>query len=839
MTDLEPIPPAGDLPVPTSAPLTEPGKPEVSTNFPAALTGLASLLVGGLLLGKKGGLLAGLVGVGARVLLEKERAARPPHPAEPAPEPPTPAAERPAPTEVPEAREIPVIDRAESPPPEIIAPATAVAEPEEEVAPPPPTEAEPVIPEPTHVTLEESPAEAPTPAAESTSIADSDVPVQEISSPEVIDSQPEPPVVSDPVMAETVPSESGIKPEEPEAPTAIIRSVATESRHVFDDPLDEALEHSEGFRNLGETWRQRPASPIDIPPPSSLPPPTPSAPQEAVPVFPAMAEAELTLPPNFVQWPSSITTAEPTTANSADPVFENYLASMFKEAASELSPAVPVPAPPVKAPLAAPTSDDHSEAFPSLPNLTPEDIWRLAAETPDSLQEISSPATPAPAAPHAETPPPPPSSAESLVKMLGISGEGTTPPLSPPPKAAKLAIKVQEATAFEEPELQPMEAPPLSPFAAPYQPPPVVVPPLSFPPRTIQLVDPGTTTKKRRFRYDRLANILMILGLLYVGYVFRGPLLKQWNGASSAPAPAASPSPAETAPVPPASVVIKPPLEETPPPPPTPPSVPTPEPAPPTPEPTVVTPDAPKIEVRPAASLPELPAEPDTSPALPNAQASPEDAARREAEGAVKKFLASTNVGELLPLILNSEKLGQTVRKYYVSDAVPPTPFDNIVMDSGARVPETNTRAFLFRVRSPERPQGFPVCTEETPQGFKIEWEAFVQCRDRTLATFWKSADAPTARLFVVLKRSHYFEEDVPNLEDYDCFSISSPNPDEDPVYAFAKKNSSFTQKFRPRLTWEASYFIVATFSHVKSSNGSTHVEIEDIERFSWRNLGN
>ena len=205
----------------------------------------------------------------------------------------------------------------------------------------------------------------------------------------------------------------------------------------------------------------------------------------------------------------------------------------------------------------------------------------------------------------------------------------------------------------------------------------------------------------------------------------------------------------------------------------------------------------------------------------------------------MKKFLASTNVGELLPLILNSEKLGQTVRKYYVSDDVPPTPFDNIVVDSGARVPETNTRAFLFRVRSPERPQGFPVCTEETPQGFKIEWEAFVQCRDRTLATFWKSADSQPTRLFVVLKRSHYFEEDVPNLEDYDCFSISSPNPDEDPVYAFAKKNSAFTQKFRSRLSWEANFFIVATFSHVKSSNGSTHVEIDDIERFSWRNLGN
>ena len=98
MTDLEPIPPASDLPVLPAAPPAEAGAPEVSTNCPAALTGRAGLVVGGLLLGKKGGLLAGLVGVGARVLLDKERAARPPHPADPAPETPAPAAEIPAPT---------------------------------------------------------------------------------------------------------------------------------------------------------------------------------------------------------------------------------------------------------------------------------------------------------------------------------------------------------------------------------------------------------------------------------------------------------------------------------------------------------------------------------------------------------------------------------------------------------------------------------------------------------------------------------------------------------------------------------------------------------------------
>ena len=858
MTDLESSIPSTDTPAAEAASLpTKEAAKTITTHHPVH-TGLAGLLVGGLLLGKKGGLLAGLVGVGARMLLEKERGSGPPVSDPAAAEPTTTvvsetplAPEKLEPTETPlqemEALPLPAnpeLGTSDDEPPEETSTSSEIVvnTPEEE---PVVAEAAIVVPESPDDSI--IPAEVSPPNSEPES-PPTPVQLQETSPLEIGEPTPLAPVISNPVKDE----QSELEPEAQEIPGTSSPTLLPESKFGFNDPLDEALENSEGFRNLGETWRQPTSSPVEIPPPATLPASSPSGLQMESSAFLAMPEADLAPAPNFVQWPQSVTASEPSVAPSDDPVFENYLASMFKEAAEDLAPAsaplpiqVQAPEPkvaPNPAPVPASARVDDLEAFPSLPNLTPEDIWRLAAEAPDTLNATPSPATSATALPAVKELPPAVIASDSLVKMLGISPEGFShQPVPPAAKADKPALRVEDPTAREFPDLQPIEAPLLSPFAAPYQPPLGSVPPLSFPPRTIQLVDRGAQTKKRRFRYDRIANLLVVLALIYVGYVFRVPLMNRWSGAGSDVEPSLS-LPKATPPAPPVSVVIKPPLEEIPPPPtpaitlepPT-----DPPPASPTPEPPATPPDAPKIEVRPAANLPELPAEPDSSPAPPNAQASPEDAARREAEGAVKKFLASTKVGELLPLILNSEKLGPTVRKYYVSEAVPPTPFDNIVMDSGARVPETNTRAFLFRVRSPVRPQGFPVCTEETPQGFKIEWEAFVQCRDRTLATFWKTADAPPTRLFVVLKRSHYFEEDVPNLEDYDCFSISSPNPDEDPVYSFAKKNSAFTQKFRTRLSWEANYFIVATFAHVKASNGSTHVEIEEIERFSWRNLGN
>jgi hypothetical protein len=215
-----------------------------------------------------------------------------------------------------------------------------------------------------------------------------------------------------------------------------------------------------------------------------------------------------------------------------------------------------------------------------------------------------------------------------------------------------------------------------------------------------------------------------------------------------------------------------------------------------------------------------------------------DDQKQQQAESAIKAFLSATSVEALLPLVLNRDRITPALNKYYAEQPLAPTPFTEIVLDSSARISDSKVQAFLYRVRSGERPEGFPICAEQTAQGFKIEWDAFIQCRDRAAANFWKNPAAEPASLYVILKRSHYFGDDMTNLDDYDCFRVNSPNPDEEPVYAFARKDSNFSRKFHSQLTWDANYFAVAGFVHAKNAKGDVHHEIVDIERFNWRSGG-
>lgn len=627
---------------------------------------------------------------------------------------------------------------------------------------------------------------------------------------------------------------------------------------------------------------------------------------------------------------------------------------------SILEPLVPEPITPavikekeINSPVAE--KEQEREETPEIPQLSPEDIWKLAAaESSDLLlPDQGIPATPAiepfpfmatPAAQATTTSPasealpsfasfadlisqasgppishsapveqPSPPGMDPFEELFGTSPEQsakdffptveprekpqaidpTEAPISFPTKRAPLLSSEEEAEIDRFAETA--QTAKVTPFslnltpqtaAQPGEPEISLPQPVRFTPR------PPTEEPKPQFAKAMLLLIFALL--LAAGYAFRDPLLEMWNQkfapqktpipGSAAPVPAPAPAPAANV-TPPKPTTPKPttepaapkepestkPAEPSPEKPATPtppttepdtkpkpiepttptaepkpapvnePEVPVPTPTPAAEPPALITPPVTepipaKVEIRPASLLPDLPAAPDAAEAAStDVPAKPEEAAQQKGLAAVKNFLAATTVEGVSANILNSAKLAPKLSAYYGKKAIAPTEFDNIVLDSGARVPETNSRAFLFRVRSPDRTQGFPVCVEETPDGYKIEWEAFIQCRDRVAANFWKDPASPATSLFVIVKRSHYFDEDLVNLDDYECFRINSPNPDEEEFYAFSRKDSAFVKKNRMLLNWDANYFVVAQFTHVKNSKGVSHVEIVDIDRFNWR----
>lgn len=657
-------------------------------------------------------------------------------------------------------------------------------------------------------------------------------------------------------------------------------SPLTESAQVAsstDFEIEKALEQIESLRQ----FRPLPDEAI-----ADLLLPGTSCAQENQPLPVNFAPVEDTEPAPFVQWPEIPKAAE---ANEID-TFQTFVSEMFRSE-SKTEPECTLPSlvsPPPVDPAAADTDELPPfilESTPSSPlDFTPEEIWRLAiaeeppgenatqyetpiiaqqsesAQKPDLAQEyheFSPPSNPEPdAAEQSNT-----STPNALTALLGDEPQKleeeffvTPVPPTPPPvedsEWTEKLLTVSKGITFSPEEEAEIEVPyhgslVLTPIETEMLPVQLIDPPdskaisvllptvpsddkvQSFPfPATI----PPSTASRSLWRPIAIICLLGSLGAAVWKFF---------------PFPSSTPTQVRSNPPPSQSLQMD--TIPQPPSPPTPPEVeiaatPTPstpvEPAVPAPVASSVTPPLSpnKIEIRPATDLPKLPSEP--KPKSPPDSGKPEDPAQKAARQAVEKFLASTSKAELLERIIAPQEFASRVNSFYGDKSISPINFDNIGLESSAVVPETKFKAFLFRVRSPDRPLGFPVCTEETPQGFKIEWEIFAQCQQRSAAKYWKSHSEPKSSFYAIIKRAHYFDNDVPNLDAYECYEISTPNPDDEKMYAFTKKDGAFERKFQHRLRWHNRYFIVGQFRHLPHGNGGSHVEILDIVRFNWRSQG-
>ncbi len=881
------------------------------------------MVVGSILLGKKAGLLAGLLGAGAKVILEQRKLAaqnEAPTTAEVpnlVPDPPAPALPSDS-TKLPDlmpdslAEAAALVSTSPTPEPsrfqDVVEESTApnqtpesIAEPDESpIVEPEPPETPPVPAVPELNQALPLPFVSITPVEEE-SVSGMSVPAVEAGpvSDQVLTEPPEPSVLSAPPLPPASASEDAV--------------------------LEQALSHSEAFRNFGPTSSviASPAAFSAFAETFVTPAPLEQAPEPTVP-----CDA-------FVKWPEG---DDGDDAESAQTTFQQFVASVFQEATqgdsapaaesaaapsfSSLTDFAPIlleeptalvtpplevapleavsllqPLPPEATPAEpAAVVDPPAPAPAPLPDaieLTPEDIWRLAAA--ESLEPLPTGIAPTPAAPATAespealefidfanftlSPEPPvapvpassPSMEPELVAPPGIdpfvelfgsaSAVAPTDALAEGPSEQAL-INLLQRTPKRLPLLTPEEEDLLNqPSSQPTtseSPSPAISftsadsgtqlsPSLHFAPKA----DSAARVAERKGK--SWIMLLLLAAVAGGAYFNRELLVTQWNAWNRRVDPPAIPSRSKTtlpneapAPAPPPVIAVPPaPLPPDPQPPETAPTptVPPIETLPATPvEPAALAPppqaQPPALEptalLTPVLPAPELIAPSDTLPLTMDAN----EQKQLQAEAAIKAFLSAANKEELLSMILNRDQVTPSLNKYYEQQPLAPTPFTEIVLDSSARISDTKVQAFLYRVRSAERPQGFPICAEQTAEGFKIEWTAFIQCRDRAAANFWKSSTSDAASLYVILKRSHYFGEDMTDLDDYDCFKVNSPNPDEEPVYSFARKDSSFSRKFRNQLTWDANYFAVAKFVPVKNAKGSVHHEIVDIERFNWRSSG-
>lgn len=208
-----------------------------------------------------------------------------------------------------------------------------------------------------------------------------------------------------------------------------------------------------------------------------------------------------------------------------------------------------------------------------------------------------------------------------------------------------------------------------------------------------------------------------------------------------------------------------------------------------------------------------------------------------DAKSVLMGFLRADTVEQLLETVHQDGKLVEEIRSYYPDGKVPSFKVQDVKLEMSATVPSSERDTHLFVVQLEGEEVGIPVSVENTGGSYRVDWEAFVQCKDRTLAKFAKTGDEKGAAggFYVVMKRSHYFKDDVPERDEKLCFHLASPLPGDPGVYVFADKLSAEGRKLGNETRWGALYFPVVRLSRVENPIGEPYLMLLDVVREKWR----
>jgi hypothetical protein len=217
----------------------------------------------------------------------------------------------------------------------------------------------------------------------------------------------------------------------------------------------------------------------------------------------------------------------------------------------------------------------------------------------------------------------------------------------------------------------------------------------------------------------------------------------------------------------------------------------------------------------------------------------PSDPELAVAQTAVQSLISARTVESLLPVIFDGERLREGLVNYYASRPLRPLEGAVIEIQFSGRIPATDARAFIFSVVDSEHPRGFPVSAEATRTGYKIDWESYIQWRDEWLRGFIENRPTGPYTLFVVLRRSHYFNDDVANLDQKVCFKIASAIPGDAGANAFVEKKSAVGKSLADTYEWGKVYFPVLELEWTKDENQKSYIKINRVVRPTWRrNIG-
>jgi hypothetical protein len=262
--------------------------------------------------------------------------------------------------------------------------------------------------------------------------------------------------------------------------------------------------------------------------------------------------------------------------------------------------------------------------------------------------------------------------------------------------------------------------------------------------------------------------------------------------------------------------------------------------------PSTPSPEAPRtLPEAPLEPKPEPQPEPQPEPVPPTAEptppadppATPDDGALKiipAPEAALKAFLTAPDWKSRALHVLHPETTVDKMESYHATTPDGPTPILSLHADATDDGRKEGRRLLSYLIATEAQPAGFPVAVVETPDGWKIDWETFVEFRDDHFGRFAAGQGGETGAFHVLVRNTHYFGEPFPGSDQLTAFRLDPPLPDRN-HYAFVPTGSELHKTLAGATEWGRPCSPVLQLARKSHGDSKFHLEIEAILAPNWR----
>lgn len=239
-------------------------------------------------------------------------------------------------------------------------------------------------------------------------------------------------------------------------------------------------------------------------------------------------------------------------------------------------------------------------------------------------------------------------------------------------------------------------------------------------------------------------------------------------------------------------------------------------------------PPPPPAVPKPSPVIPPPPVETSPAPEPPtvNVIAAP--------EAALKAFLSAPDWQSRAKHVLHAERVAEKMKAYHADTTDEPTTALSLKVDASHEAPEKGARFFTYLVSTESLPAGFPVVIVETPDGWKVDWESFVEFRDDHFRRFAAGEGRDTGAFHLVVRNTHYFGEAFTGSDKLTPFRVDPPMTERN-QYAFVPTGSELHKLLAASTEWGRPCTPVLQIARIAHGEGKFHLEIKAILAPNWR----